>query len=520
MWQKMGTQGKIHFSVPFLLRYLLQGRIVFSDVPRSFHVTIAPKKIQFFPETMTRFNARLHSNSAPFPKNFLRMQNTGRFAFRAMLLSILTVYLSHVVVYWASCDLRYSFWWSRRVRQAKGDSWKDAYEQNEKKCKAASRRYLTAALHDVPPALRGPKTGDQSPTKIRKRAHICVVVVTAAQQSVGRKNGEYLTISLANVLQSMFYASNTSIARVDALEGTPLLVPYLNVLSVDHENNEEMKRWENLPLLRLSRRNKSLQNWHVAGREHFADALEICNGDEEWKADYTLIMEDDVLVTSDIVEHLRFLVSSVRDPGFGFGNWFYMRLFWTEYWQNWRPLDVPWIVLLSVIVGFCKWCVLHSVLRQRVDDILRKKCFSLSIKNTMRWIILCLFVGNAATLILMVGRQNWVSVRPSYKRFEQTDEFSSAVLCFFRNLEVDSFVRFVRDSRNVSKLTHVGTDNMLMKFVQGSHGERTHLSYSPALGQHLGRFSSNVEKNQGSMEYVKTSLTFKKYGRPGLCPVW
>ena len=85
-------------------------------------------------------------------------------------------------------------------------------------------------------------------------------------------------------------------------------------------------------------------NWHRSGVKNEVDALKYCaNTDENIK--YVLLLEDDTLIGDQLFDHLQTLITKISDNS----EWFYIRLFHTEFWSSWG--QNPWHY-----VFYCVFC--------------------------------------------------------------------------------------------------------------------------------------------------------------------
>ena len=258
--------------------------------------------------------------------------------------------------------------------------------------------------------------------------------------------------------------------------------------------------------------------WFVNEAHDYAKAIERCLADSN--AGYVVIIEEDVFATKDFMDKLGEAVRFLQKKHAG--KWTNLKLFVTDYWQNWERQTSDYITLAIGGVLFAVICELLLMAGKKrnfifvrwlmgLDPAAKKQHSSraalgveLELERGMRrpsvdegacscrwriWFLRCYFASLGVVAMYVVSKQalnlSEVSRRGIYANAIGA---SSLGIAFPRNV-AEEIIPFLRSN------TKLPVDVMLLRFNDHSEfSDRRQYIIVPSLVQHTGMFSSSESK--------------------------
>jgi len=214
-------------------------------------------------------------------------------------------------------------------------------------------------------------------------------------------------------------------------------------------------------------------------------------------ADYTLLLEDDLIATRSFVQKLKDrVIEPLRDRD----DWIFVRLFYPEFWAGWENTDIPVLILLALVISSLSTI---GVVKLYSSITFRNGSIKLVLRHF--WLLSVLlffyFIGLSIFIFLTIGKQNIITPFPNgLYSFESK---ASTVSVVYPSNKIKDAMDYLE--------SHLGSD--ALDILLDDHAilnKLDRLLLVPNLFQHIGLFSSNRNKNQGSFVHFKTSLTFEE----------
>ncbi|PRP76062.1 hypothetical protein PROFUN_01778 [Planoprotostelium fungivorum] len=324
----------------------------------------------------------------------------------------------------------------------------------------------------------------QAKTEFKKK-DLCIGIVT-----VDRRPQRYLLETVASVIRGVdseiadrvtIFVLNTMINEADHPDAL-YLSPLVPVLHRSHIPQLVPKGHED-------------SGWYKKETIDYVTSLNVC----QKLSRYTLILEDDVLVTSHLVQKLfeRALDplergQSTTQSGLFNEPWLFVRLFYTNYWSGWATEDIFTFPFLFFTLGSIFTLIVLFFLWPSGRDFVgfvkaeRKMAFIL-------WMSLSLF---SAVCLYSVGKQNIMSnFRTGLWPF---GSHAFTVGMVFSNDRMEGMSRYLLENYQ-----EVPVDILIGRYAGQEHLRM--LLLVPNLVQHIGAYSSNRDKVQGFRHFLDDS---------------
>eukprot|EP00026_Physarum_polycephalum_P009458 Phypoly_transcript_09583.p1 GENE.Phypoly_transcript_09583~~Phypoly_transcript_09583.p1 ORF type:complete len:370 (+),score=39.22 Phypoly_transcript_09583:218-1327(+) len=199
----------------------------------------------------------------------------------------------------------------------------------------------------------------------------------------------------------------------------------------------------------------------------YANTLQECSE----KANYTLILEDDVAATRHWVDKLSKYIPELNKRS----NYLYVKLFETRAYVGWEDTDTGFLILVGILSTFLAFFILRSILREE------RFCWAKSIT-------LGIYVGSAVIFFMVaIGKQNVFPPTPGIH--------SIRTCCSQAHLYPQKMAKILADYLfSKGKEPHDWADLVMNYWAEEQHYDT--LVIYPSLFQHMGAISSVISNDR------------------------
>ncbi len=219
---------------------------------------------------------------------------------------------------------------------------------------------------------------------------------------------------------------------------------------------------------------------HLTRLTHdYASLLHVCST----IAPYTLILEDDIIATSHVVQKLQHVVYDIRISAAH--DWAFVKLYRGELWTGWQTHDIAPMIGVCLACGIVVGWSMRYITRTRV---------TIQIQLLITVYITLMLISIAVAL----GRQNIIMRRYG---LHETDEGCCCQAHLYPSYHIPTLITYLHTH------AHTAPHDLLLDSYATSHTLKRYL-HTPSLFQHMGLFSTRMEGNHGDVEGYQQSMSF------------
>ncbi|PRP83492.1 hypothetical protein PROFUN_04366 [Planoprotostelium fungivorum] len=312
-----------------------------------------------------------------------------------------------------------------------------------------------------------------------KKKDLCIGIVT-----VDRRPQRYLLETAASVIRGLDpeIADSVTLFVLNAMtdpDGHPDASSLRELVPVIHRSAAPQVYPEGF---------ENESKWEHKETIDYVFGLRIC----EKLAKYTLILEDDLIITSHFVQKLfkRALVplergAETKRSGVWGKPWLLVRLFYTEFYSGWASEDSLLLPFLSIVPGSLLTLLTLFLLSSFESRSLR---WYVKTQKNLVFILWVSFVLSSGFCLYAVGKQNIIT--PFSPGLFQFEPHAFTVGVVFSNSRTRALSQHLLDNYQREPV-----DILIGEYAKRENLQR--LLLVPNLVQHIGVFSSNPLKPQG-----------------------
>lgn len=211
---------------------------------------------------------------------------------------------------------------------------------------------------------------------------------------------------------------------------------------------------------------------------------------------YTLILQDDAIASKNFLNQIEKAIKTAKlDEN---RNWFAIKLFYPEFWSGWQnsAKDIFTLLSFGTIFG-----IIMAKMNLIWIDRWRFRKFRIDFFLFLYWTIMTIIFAKS------IGKQNLITPFPTGIYPAKLGAVAVAQLypSHVTGPLTEYLANYLLDNYSPEK-TIKSIDLVIDEFVESKHLHFLLLEPNPF--QHVGVYSTNLNKNQGSCDLLKVSSTF------------
>ncbi|RKP17691.1 hypothetical protein ROZALSC1DRAFT_30541, partial [Rozella allomycis CSF55] len=216
---------------------------------------------------------------------------------------------------------------------------------------------------------------------------------------------------------------------------------------------------------------------------------------EKLSSEYLLVLQDDAIVSKDFYETI---IESVKELNDGDSNWYALKLFYPDIFDGWSLDDLVIMLLISTC--------LSAAITLGIRKVYGRKQWH----NYLG--ILLYFILVIYSLIYLISKQALIPQRTTPGLLKIPNSLSVLVGQVYpkRHLKAISENLFYYSNQlDTNRMIKLKAVDMLLDDI-ANFNKWTQYLIVPNIVQHIGRYSSNYDRNQGDIREFPTSNSFPK----------